>query len=137
MGSMANFLENEVLDHVAGSSFTPATSLWCALYTALPTDSSGSGTEVSGTGYTRIEFSNTTTTWSVAAAGALTNVAEVQFASAGAGGWGTIVGFQIFDSSTTTGSNNAYYWGSLTTSKAVNSGDTAKFATGDIDISLD
>jgi len=136
MGSMSNWLENEVLDHIAGSSFSVSSDLWLALFTSMPTDSSGSGTECSGTGYERKKFSNSTTTWGTASAGAITTVAAIEFAQAGASGWGTIVGWAMFDSSTTTGANHMYYWGSLTTSKAVNSGDTARFAAGDIDITL-
>ena len=135
MGSMSNWMELEVLDHISNvGAFTPAGTLWMAIFTVKPTDSSGSGTEVSGTGYTRAKFSNSTSTWSVAAAGAIENIAEISFPSAGAGGWGTVTGFAMFTSSN---SGNAYYWASLTSSKAVGSGDTAKFATGDIDITLD
>jgi hypothetical protein len=133
MGSLSNWAELEILDHLAGSSFTVASDLWMALFTVMPTDSSGSGTEVSGTGYVRVEFSNSSTTWCTAAAGSITNKAEIQFATAGAAGWGTVVGWAMFTSSN---SGNMYYWGSLTTTKTVNSGDTAKFATGDIDITL-
>lgn len=134
MGSKGDFLENEILDDVLrGNAFTPATSLWVALYTALPTDAGG-GTEVSGTGYARVEFSSSSNSWALAASGATENVATVTFPSSGAGGWGTIVGFALWNDSV---SGNLYYWGSLTSSKAVLSGDTAKFSSGTLDIAED
>ena len=79
-GSKGDFLENEILDHILrGNAFTADTSLWVALYTALPTDAGG-GTEVSGTGYARIEFSSSSNNWALAASGATENTTTVTFA---------------------------------------------------------
>ena len=135
MGSKGDFLENEILDHVLGNlAFSPTNDLWIALYTVVTTDARG-GTEVAAGDYERIEITNSATSWQAAAAGATQNVVEFTFAQA-TSAWGTIVGFAILDNSEKN-SGDLYYWGSLTTAKAVNSGDTAKFATGDLDVSED
>jgi hypothetical protein len=135
MGSKGDYLENEIMDHILGDlTFSAANSLWIALYTAVPTDTRG-GTEVGAGDYDRIEHTNSATTWQAASAGATQNIVELTFAQA-TSAWGTIVGFAILDNSVKN-SGNLYYWGSLTTAKAVNSGDTAKFATGDLDVSED
>jgi len=76
---------------------------------------------------------NDATNWPAAAAGAKANGADITFVQATAD-WGTVVAFGIFDAVT---AGNLLYWGAVTPNKAVNSGDTAKFANGDIDITED
>lgn len=135
MGSKGDYLEDEILDHILGDlAFDAANDLWVALYTVVSTDARG-GTEVAAGDYERIEVTNSSTTWTVSSGGAKSNTAEITFAQA-TNAWGTIVGFAILDNSEKN-SGNLYYWGSLTTAKAVNSGDTAKFAVGDLDVSED
>lgn len=67
------------------------------------------------------------TGWAIANDGAIT------FPTASAS-WGTVTHFGVFDAST---AGNLLYWGALTTSKAVGSGDTASFAVGELDVTLD
>ena len=127
--SFSDYLENKILDHVfKNSSFTQPVNLYVALFTVAPTDTGG-GTEVSGGGYARINHNG----WNVAAAGATANTTEVLFAQATAN-WGTVTHVGIFDAST---AGNLIAWGALMTSKAINNGDQARFAAGDIDITLD
>jgi hypothetical protein len=132
-GSKSDYLENKVLDHVLGNTAysAPATT-YIALYTAAPTDAGG-GTEVSGGSYARVSVTNNTTNWPNASGGAKSNGADVTFPTA-TGSWGTVVAFGILDAST---SGNLMYWGDLTVSKTISTGDTAKFATGDIDVTED
>ena len=85
-------------------------------------------TEVSGGAYARIVCN----TWDVAAAGATENSQVETFAQATAD-WGTVTDFALCDNST---AGNMLAYGKLTASKTVSSGDTAKFATGEIDITL-
>jgi hypothetical protein len=49
--------------------------------------------------------------------------------------WGTITDFAIVDSGTAA-QGNMFGFGKVTTSKKIATGDTAKFATGDIDVTL-
>lgn len=132
-GSFSDFLELEVLDHVFGAAaYTAPGTLHIGLFTAAPTDSGG-GTEVTGGDYGRVAVTNNATNFPAAAAGAKSNGTEIAFTTATAN-WGTVVAFAIFDAST---SGNMLAWGDVTPNKAINIGDTAKFAVGDLDISLD
>jgi hypothetical protein len=132
-GSKSNFLELELLDHVLGNAaYTAPGTVYVALYTAAPSDAGG-GTEVSGTSYARVAVTNNSTNWPAASGGAKANGTEITFAEAG-GDWGTVVAFAILDALT---AGNFLYWADLTASKTINSGDTAKFAVGDLDVTED
>lgn len=129
-GSFSDYTENKVLDHIVGkTSFTMPTA-YVALFTVAPTDAGG-GTEVSGGSYAR--ESTAGADWNAASSGAISNANAITFTTA-TGDWGTVVACALFDAAT---SGNMLAWGDLTTSKAVNSGDTASFAAGDLDITLD
>lgn len=128
-GSFTNFLENEILDHITGNGSYTAPTPYLALFTAAPTDTGG-GTEVSGGSYARVDVSSL---FGAAASGSVANDGEISFPTASAS-WGTVVAFAIFDASS---DGNMLVWGDLTTSKAVGSGDTAKFAIGALVINLD
>ncbi|KKL60202.1 hypothetical protein LCGC14_2207700, partial [marine sediment metagenome] len=86
-----------------------------------------------GNGYARPSFANNKTTWTTAAAGALSNAIEMAFAAA-TGAWGTCTYFGIFDAVT---GGNLLATGVLGTEKVIDDGDTPKFAIGDLDITLD
>jgi hypothetical protein len=139
-GSKSDYLECAILDHVLGGDalpWTPPAHVYVALYTVDPTDAGG-GTEVTqagGTLYARVELDNDDVTWPSTGVGAKDNDIEITFPTAGAN-WGTVTAFGIFDSAIG-GANNLLYWGELTVDKAINTGDTAKFAVGDIDITED
>ena len=137
MGSFSDYLEIALLDHVFGTGDGAGTGLalshpakFIALCTVAVTDDmTGSTiTEPTSNSYARVQME----TWDKAAAGATENTNPVQFAQA-TGSWGTILDFAIVDAST---AGNMLAYGSLTISKSVASGDTPKFATGDIDITL-
>lgn len=133
MGSKSNFLENAVLDHLLnspGSAFTASGTLYVGLWNDPLSDvSDGSAAgEVSGGSYAR-----TAVTFGAAGAGAIANDGDVTFPTASAS-WNTVSGFAVCDSLT---GGELYYWGDITTPKLVDDGDTAKFLTGDIDITED
>lgn len=133
-GSFSDFLENEILDHVFKTgAYTAPTNIFIALCKSTVLDSStGSALpgEVSGGAYIR----KTCDTWDVASAGATENTNKETFAQATAD-WGTCTHFALVDGTVNEGGNVIAH-GSLTASKMVSSGDTARFATGDIDITL-
>lgn len=94
------------------------------LFTALPADNGTGGTEVSGGSYARISISATTTDWNAASGGAPTTKTGPKTGvtwvfAAPTANWGTVVGWGIWESTT------LRYFGSLTTSKTINSGDPA------------
>lgn len=135
MGSKSDYLELKNLDHNLGTTtFTKPAAVYVGLFTVLPTDAStGAGPNevptAGSTGYLRRVI-----TFGAAAAGAAVQGAQINFPQATAG-WGTIVGYGIFDS-VTPGAGNLLYW-SDTVSKLVSTGDTLSIAAGAISITED
>lgn len=131
--SKSDYLENELLDHVLGGGDYPRpATVYVALYTATPNDAGG-GTEASGGSYVRVAVTNNATNWPAAANGSKSNGTAITYAAATAD-WGTVVAFGLFDALS---GGNLLYWGDLSQSRAVNSGDTASFAVGTLTISED
>jgi hypothetical protein len=132
MGSFSDHWENEILDHVFKTgAYTAPTNIYIALCkSTVADDDTGSTlpTEVSGGAYARIVCN----TWDAASAGATENTQVESYAQATAD-WGTVTHFALCDHSST---GNMLCHGALGTAKNVQSGDTAKFATGDIDVTL-
>ena len=128
-GGKGNTLRNAILDHVLGGpDYTRLATVYIALFTAAPT-SSGGGTEVStsgGTSYARLSVTNDTTSWSATSAGVKSNLNLLDFGTAGAN-WGTIVDGAIMSAST---SGYILYFGPLTTSKTINTGDGFRIPIG-------
>ena len=132
-GSLSNFLELELLDHVLGNAaYTAPATVYIALYTVAPTDTGG-GTEVTGGAYARKDVANNATNWPAAAAGAKSNGVAITFVTATAN-WGTVVAFGIFDA---LAAGNLLYWADLTVNKVINNGDTGEFAVNDLDVTED
>ena len=136
MAAMSDFLEGEVIKHIFRTgSYTKPSTIYIALCTAAPSDSSTGSTitEPSGGSYARVQVGPADGSWSAPGAGGLTdNVADITFATATAN-WGTITHVAICDAST---AGNLLFHGALTTSKAVNNGDTFKFNAGALDVTL-
>lgn len=130
-GSKTGYLENKALDTVLGGpQLTTPTTVYIALSTAaFTTSATGSSmTEVSGSGYGRVSVTNNSTNWPNASSGAKSNGTVFTFSSA-TGSWGTVLSFYIVDASS---AGNTLYGADLTTSRTINSGDTASFAIGAI-----
>ena len=131
MGGFSDYWENRILDHIFGkSSYTPPT-IYVGLSTADPTDDGSGLAEPSGNAYARAQTS--TSDWNAASNGSLDNAGNITFDQA-TGSWGTITHFALFDAAT---AGNMLAHGALSQSKAIGNSDTARFETGDLDISLD
>lgn len=133
MGSKRDAYENDVLKATTGQATTILTTTpitpYIALFTTAPTDSSN-GTEVSGGSYAR---HNSSGKWAAPSVGSVSTNAACTFPTASAS-WGTVVAFAIMDASS---GGNMLMWGALGTSKAVNNGDTASFASGALTLTED
>lgn len=131
MGSFSDYWENEVLDHLFGKgSYTPPT-IYLGLSAADPGDDGAGLSEPSGSGYARA--STAASDWNAAAGGLLGNANAITF-DAATGDWGTLTHFALFDAAV---SGNMLAHGTLTQAKTIGSGDTARFAAGDLDVTLD
>jgi hypothetical protein len=134
MASFSDYLENKVLDHVfMVSAYTVPTHIYLALSTTSTLTDAMTGTTLTGEIATGSYARKIMDSWDAAASGATENTKVITFAQATAA-WGNIKSFAITDKLT---KGNILGWGKLTASKTIASGDTFKFATGDIDVTLD
>lgn len=124
--SLSNAFETTTLEWLfTATAVTRPTAWYLALYTVAPTDTGG-GTECSGTSYARQSFALSVT------GDTASNSANIDFPTAG-GSWGTIVAVGVFTAAT---AGTLITYGTLTTSKAIDTGDVFRVPTGDLDITL-
>jgi hypothetical protein len=132
MSAASNYLENKILDHVlTATGYTAPTTRYLALFTAntgLETNSPSSEVSTSGSAYIRKAV-----TFAAASSGASATNATVTFDAATAN-WGTITHVAVMDAET---SGNVLFWGAVTTSKTIETGDTFQVSSGNLSISLD
>lgn len=129
-GSLSNYAENKLLDHVLGTTSYTKPTTYIALYTVAPTDST-SGTEVSNSGGS--SYARQAASFDAASSGTTSNSGNIDFTDMPAC---TVVAVAVVDSGTI-GAGNILVWGTLATSKTLDLLDTLRIATGDLDISLD
>jgi len=125
--AFTDYLENKLVGHTfSNTAYTSPTTVYVALYTVAPTDST-SGTEVSGGGYARQSAAFTTTN------NAATNASAIEYPTATAN-YGTVVAVAILDASS---GGNMLAYASLAANKTIDSGDVFRIPAGDLDITLD
>ena len=138
MSAASNYLENKVLDHVLTATTYTAPA---ARYLALFNNTSGNAaanlevgtltdeTSTSGTAYSRKAI-----TFAAASGGSSASNATVTFDTATAN-WGTITHVAIMDGDTE-GAGNVLFYGAVTTSKTIETGDTFQVSSGNLTIAL-
>jgi hypothetical protein len=130
MGSLSDFAEVELLDHLCNAAYVASATLYVALCTADPTDA--------GTGATIAEvtdannYARTAITFAAAASRAIAQTGAVTFPQA-SGNWGTVTHWAILDSDTH-GAGNMLAYGSFTAPFAPVNGNTPTIPTGEIEI---
>jgi hypothetical protein len=127
MAEISNYLEDALINGtLRATTFTAPAAVYVSLHTADPTDD-GSGTEVSGGSYIR-----QAATFAAPSNGVSATSADVDFPQA-TGNWGTIGWIGIWDASTT---GNMLYHTALDASKAIDTGDIFKIASGSLTVTL-
>jgi hypothetical protein len=127
MGSLSNYAEIELLDHLLGNGpYTPAAAVYLGYSTADPLDD-GSGLAEPGSG----NYSRKAVTFNAAASRAVDNQL-VTFDQAD-GDQGTITHYAVFDAAT---AGNMLAHGSLSASKHIVSGNTPSIAAAEVEISF-
>jgi len=119
----------------------PATYIALLDTTGADTDTTltTAGKEVSGTSYARVlvnKSGGASPAWNAVSGGATYNANDVSFATVGSGGWAGIVGMAIVDAATLDTGNVLMYDNDQVVDQSANAGDTVKFSSGDIDVSL-
>ena len=135
MSAASNYLENKLLDHTLGNTAFGQPS---TLYLGLFTNDSGQAAsnleggitatdEISGGSYIRETIS-----FGGASGGSASTDATVTFTTATAN-WGTITHVAVMDAAS---AGNVLFYGAVTTSKTIESGDTFQVSSGNLTISL-
>ena len=125
--AFTDYLETKLLAHTfSATAYTSPTTVYVALYTVAPTDST-TGTEVTGGDYVRKSAALTTT------GNEATNSAAIEYPTATAD-YGTVVAVAVLDAST---GGNMLAFASLAVSKTISTGDVLRIPAGDLDITLD
>jgi hypothetical protein len=134
MAQASNYLENKFLTGLlGGSNVTFSSKPYIALMTSAPSDSS-SGTEVSGTNYSRVQVGGAGQgNFSVNSTGTATNSSSFTFEDAGST-WGTVTHVALFDSAT---GGNMLLYANLNSSATIATGDIFKIPASGFTITMD
>lgn len=131
-GAFSTYLANALLDHIFGNTAYTQPTIYVGAATATILDSDG-GADVSepvGNGYTRKACS----AWDAVVDGATENTNMVSFDTA-TGAWGTLTDLFLADS-VTVGAGNILMYGTMTTTRNINTGDDFQISAGEFDVSL-
>jgi len=125
-GECADYLANELLDHVfAGATYT-SPSLYMALYSDATNDTTG-GTELTGNAYARTDVS---ASFGTASSGSISNDVTITFPTA-TGNWTAATHFAIQDAAS---SGNRLIHGALDSSVTVTSGNAFTVNSGQLSV---
>ena len=130
MGSLSNFAENFLLNHLANTAQTPAATIFVALCTADPTDTGSPLNEVANAnGYTRKAV-----TFGAATSRRVVQSGGVTFDQA-TGTWGTISHWALM-STGTHGAGDMYAYGSFVTPFAPVAGNTPTIPSAELEVEI-
>lgn len=128
MGSLTDYAELELLDHVFNVAYSPVATVYLGLCTADPTDAAtgASCNEVPNSG----SYARKAISFGAAASRRITQDAVVTFTAA-TGSWGTVTHWVITDN-ITWGAGNVLAHGAFSASKSIVSGNTPSVASGEV-----
>jgi hypothetical protein len=128
MGSLTDFSEDELLDHIYNAAYTPPATVYLAYATASITDTDDGSTisePTTDTGYDR-----TAITFGVAASRRVTQSGTVTFPQA-TGSQGTVTDWAVCDGNTR-GAGNVLAYGTFAAGKSIVSGNTPSVASAEV-----
>ena len=138
MSAASNYLENALLNHVLTSTgYTAPTTRFLALFNNTSGNAAANleaGTLTDETGTSGTAYARQAVTFAAASGGSSATNATVTFPAATAN-WGTITHVAVMDGGTA-GAGNVLFWGAVTTSKTIETGDTFQVTSGNLTISL-
>ena len=144
MAAFSNYLQNKVLDaELRGTPYTFPTTVYVGLVTTLENAAAG-GVEVSGNGYARAAEVSNLTDWSgtqgagttavsSGTSGTISNNVAINFPTPTGSGWGTVVGFGLWDAST---GGNLLIFAPLAAPQTIGAGNTVSFPAGTLTDSI-
>lgn len=131
MANISTYLENKLLEHSLGkTAFTAPANTYAALFTASPSVNFA-GTEVT----TANGYSRKLITWGTAASGSISNSAVLTWTAVGGSysSGSNISAIGVYDAST---GGNLLYYGPLSASIVMQSGDSFNIPVGGLVITL-
>lgn len=132
MSEASDYVENQILNcYLNQTNITAPTNIYVGLHTADPTDA-GTGTELSGNGYARVEITDKFGTAS-GTGGSVSSNADITGFTASGGNWGTVSHIGIWDAST---SGNLLFHTALDSSATVNDGDSFQISSGNLTVTV-
>jgi len=131
MGGFSDYCENQILDHLFGKGVYSPPTIYVGLSASDPGDDGTGLSEPSGNGYARVETA--AADWNVAADGLLDNAGTIPLGPA-TGDWGPLTHFALFDAPA---GGHLLVHGALAHPRTIESGDSARLAAGDLEITLD
>lgn len=125
MSAFSNYLEDQITGWIAGTSMTAPTATFVQLYDGDPTDAGSGGTAITIGSPARTSVASGAGSWTrgTGGAGTITNASAITITSS-ATATASATHFAVFDASAT---GNLLFFGALTTSKTIASGDEVKF----------
>jgi hypothetical protein len=136
MSAASNYLENKVLDHVlTATGYTAPTTRYLALFTNTSGSAAANleaGTLTDEVSTSGSAYAREAVTFAAASGGTSASNATVTF-DAATSNWGTITHIAVMDAAT---SGNVLFYGAVTTSKTIETGDTFQVSSGNLSISL-
>lgn len=134
MADMTNALEKEICDGLTGvTQYTSPATVYLALFTADPTETGSVANEVSGTNYARVSLSGK---FSASTDGSASNTAPITFATAGAGGWGTVTHVGLMKSGTASTDDMILYKALQAGPITILENEIFQFLTGNLTITI-
>lgn len=130
-GNLTTFTANKLLGHSTGyAPWTAPTNTFLGLFVVAPTDAGG-GTEVSAGNYARIQIG-----WGAPDNEFQSNVTSIRFPATGTASadYGSVVALGVFDSLT---AGNLIWYGNLSATVTIKTGDSYTITPGGITLSLD
>lgn len=132
MGSLSDYAENELLDHLFNAAYTAVSQCYLALCTGDPTDA-GTGASMSEVANSN-NYARAAINFSAAASRAVVQNGAVTFNQA-SGAWGTVSHWAIVDGNTH-GAGNMLAHGQFGSSFAPVNGNTPEIATTEINVTI-
>lgn len=140
MSALSDYLEAAWINTLKGVAFTPLSTLYLGLHTAVGADETTAAwrtTEVGAIGaYARASIAAAGLTGPTASAGGqiLTSNADVTFIAATAS-WGVVTHWSVWDGASLT-TANLLYKEVLASAKTIGTGDVFKFTAGNLTLGL-
>jgi hypothetical protein len=134
MANASDYLEQQIFNHIfRDDTFSKPSTIAIGLTLDIPSDD-GSYTEIpDANGYARYPNASGDAVWG-AHNNTSSNSIDFEFDTA-TGDWGTASGVIITDNAGW-GAGNVLFHGALTTPRNIQNGDTFKFSTGNLDITI-